>query len=225
MAVKKKRKRMKIILRRSITCSLLLALLAVSVTGCGLLNPYKSEFACGDGNSFNGNCESVEDAYNDSVKGIDARQLDPKWKEKRAQWEKKNKDLVDLRKQADGVVPDIHEAIGYREALFNEMKGVLQAPETPMLVPPTPVRILVLDSVGGEEGALYTSPHYVWVILDKPKWSLKKIPELMGAGLGRDRRADQINEYLNPKGSSVPKQLPEGAAQSDIIDAYVGGKK
>jgi conjugal transfer pilus assembly protein TraV len=218
---------MKIILKHSTICSLL-ALLAVSTTGCGFLNPYKSEFACGDGtHSFNGNCESVEDAYNDSVKGIDARQLDPKWKEKRAQWEKKNKDLVDLRKQIDDAAPNVHEAIGYREALFNEMKGVLQAPETPLLVPPTPVRILVLDSVGGEEGALYTSPHYVWVILDKPKWSLKKIPELMSSGLGRDRRADQINEYLNPKvkQQQAPKQLTDGAAQSDIIDAYVGGKK
>lgn len=213
---------MKTILRHSIVCSLLVAL-AGATTGCGVLNPYKAEFSCADG-SFNGNCESVEDAYHDSVKGIDARQADPRWREKRQEWEKKNKDLVELRKKADAGSADYHEAIGYRAMLFNEMKGALQAPETPLLVPPTPIRILVLDSVGGEDGALYTSPHYAWVILDKPKWSLKKIPELHGAGLGQDKQAERINEYLGGQ-KATPKPLSDGATQSDIIDAYVGGKK
>lgn len=214
---------MKTILRRSIICSLLVTLSGAAV-GCGVLNPYKSEFSCADG-SFNGNCEAVDDAYHDSVKGIDARQADPKWRSKRQEWEKKNKELVELRKQADAASPDYHDAIGYRTMLFSEMKGALAAPETPLLIPPTPVRFLVLDSVGGEEGALYTSPHFGWVILDKPKWALKKIPELMGAGLGRDRQADRINEYLGGQKAPAPKQLSEGAVQSDIIDAYVGGKK
>ena len=149
-----------------------LACLLFLICGCGI-TPYESKFSCPP--TYQGLCESPIDAYRDSVNGIDPRQLDPEWKEKRAKWEEKNKALIEARKQAEiRRAGTSSEAPTYRAELFKELRDLIEAPETPVVIPPKIVRALVL---GTPDGKMYVAPHYVFFMLDEPHWVLRKIPE------------------------------------------------
>jgi len=140
--------------------------------GCGV-TPYQTKSHCPP--SFLGLCESPIDAYHDSVNGIDPRQFDPKWKKRRAEWEEKNKALIEARKRAElKKVGLSSEAPTYRAELFRELRDLIEAPETPVVIPPKIVRALVL---GTPDGKMYVAPHYVFFMLDEPRWVLRKIPE------------------------------------------------
>ena len=153
---------------------LLILLLGMGLSGCGV-TPYSSKFSCPPG--YNGMCESVMEAYQDSVDGIDPRQFDPKWQKARKKWEEKHADLLEARRKAREAKENVKgEAPDYRESLFTELKALIQAPETPVLVPPRVVRGLVL---GLAEKEVFVSPHYVFFQLDEPRWVLKKFPERM----------------------------------------------
>ncbi len=144
------------------------------LSGCGV-TPYKSEFSCPP--TYGGICESPVDAYRDSVHGIDPRKFDPEWQKKRKKWEEKHRDLLEARKRAAGEAtdtPQTTEAPGYRARLFEELKDLIGAPETPVLLPPRVMRALVL---GTPDGRIYVAPHYVFFMLDEPRWVLRKIPE------------------------------------------------
>ena len=64
---------------RSVIFSVL-ALTILELSGCGV-TPYSSKYACPPG--YNGVCESMEEAYQDSVNGIDPRKFDKKYMEGR----------------------------------------------------------------------------------------------------------------------------------------------
>lgn len=149
-------------------------LLWMLLSGCGV-TPYKSEFSCPP--TYGGLCESPVDAYRDSVHGIDPRKFDPEWRKKRRKWEEKHRDLLRARKQAAGETtetPQATEAPDYRARLFEELRDLIGAPETPVLLPPRVMRALVL---GTPDGRIYVAPHYVFFMLDEPRWVLRKIPE------------------------------------------------
>jgi len=79
-------------------CRLLIPLLLlVLVSACGV-QPYNSKFKCPP--TYAGMCESLEDAYMDSVAGLDPRMFDEEWVEKRKAWEKKNAELLKARQEA-----------------------------------------------------------------------------------------------------------------------------
>ena len=141
------------------------------LSGCGL-TPYKSKFQCPP--TYMGLCESMSDAYEDSVNNIDPRKFDPKWQKARKKWEKKNAALVQARKERKRREID-GEAPGYRQSLFKELRGLIDEPETPILVPPKIGRVLILGYTG--DGKIYVAPHYVYYKLDDAKWILRKIPE------------------------------------------------
>ncbi len=167
MAVGKKRP----LYPRSIIFSVL-ALMILGLSGCGV-TPYSSKYACPPG--YSGVCESMEDAYQDSVNGIDPRKFDKKYMKGRKKWEKKHADLVAARKKAEEARENVRgEAPGYRESLFHELRSLIQEPETPVVVPPRIMRGLVL---GVAEKKVFVSPHYVFFMLDEPRWTLKKVPE------------------------------------------------
>ncbi len=80
------------------TCRILIPLfLLVLVSACGV-QPYNSKFKCPP--TYGGMCESLEDAYMDSVVGLDPRMFDKEWVEKRKAWEKKNVELLKARQEA-----------------------------------------------------------------------------------------------------------------------------
>jgi len=56
----------------------------------------------------------------------------------------------------------------YTEALYNEIKGLLKEPNTPIVRPPKIMRVLVLAYPEGNR-KLYM-PRYVYTIVDDPRW-------------------------------------------------------
>ena len=157
--------------KRNRFCTLLLIssiLLAGVLAGC---SPYSSQFSCPG--TYDGVCESPQDAYNDSVNGIDPRQFDPEWREEKKKWAEKHKALIEARKQAAGG-NSTGEAPDYRKTLFKELREVLEEPETPIVIPPRIGRALIL---GHADGEMFIPPHYIYFMLDRPRWVLKKFPE------------------------------------------------
>jgi len=191
------------------------------MTGCsGTLMPYESSFQCPGG--YNGICESIDDAYHDSVNGIDARQFDEKWKEHKADWEESHAELIAARKsisaidKASGTVSTGQKPVSYRESYLRKMKDLIDAPETPVLVPPKVIRILVLPRTYEQRRSLVGS-HYLFSQLeDGPRWILRKIPEVPEPCPGEDK------ENISGVGAGLNK-FPEAREEKerDITDTDV----
>jgi conjugal transfer pilus assembly protein TraV len=137
------------ITRRLLGTSLLLGVVA----GC---NPYNSEFACK--NAPFGKCSSTPDIYTEitdhkvKVPKVDADTGLPVSGEKEVA-------LV--------AIPEAESA--YREAELKKVTKLLKRPVTPVLVPPTVMRILYLP-FEGEDGDVLNMPSYAYLILDKPRF-------------------------------------------------------
>lgn len=67
------------------------------------------------------------------------------------------------------LLPGTHSEI-YQDALFERMAGLLNEPETPMVVPPKVMRVLVLPYEGQDE-ELYLN-RYAYLFTDRPRWIL-----------------------------------------------------
>jgi conjugal transfer pilus assembly protein TraV len=75
--------------------------------------------------------------------------------------------------ESKGSVPDLLRQSGtdnYHEALYGRMAGLLKEPETPMVVPPKVMRVLMLPYEGKNE-ELYLS-RYAYLFTDRPRWIL-----------------------------------------------------
>ena len=189
------------------------------VSGCsGTLMPYESSFQCPGG--YNGICESIDDAYHDSVNGIDPRQFDEKWKEHKADWEESHAELIAARKgisaiyKASETLSAGQKPASYRESYLRKMKDLIDAPETPVLVPPKVIRILVLPRTYEQNRSLVGS-HYLFSQLeDGPRWILKKIPEVP------EQCVQNGKEDVSGDGTEVHKSPEAGKEQErDITHA------
>lgn len=58
----------------------------------------------------------------------------------------------------------------YQEALYARMAGLLKEPETPMVVPPKVMRVLMLP-YEGKDDELYLY-RYAYIFTDRPRWIL-----------------------------------------------------
>lgn len=58
----------------------------------------------------------------------------------------------------------------YEKALYGRVKDLLEAPTTPVVVPPKVMRVLMLP-YEGEENELYML-RYAYIFLDRPRWVL-----------------------------------------------------
>ena len=147
----------------------LMALLGLSLSAC---SPYSSHFKCPP--SYGGVCESTQDAYYDSKHGIDPRKFDKKWQKKHKKWQKKHAKLLKARKEAKEAQARTGDAPEYRASLFKELRGLISDSRTPVVIPPKIGRALILGYTDRKE---LIAPHYVYFMLDEPRWVLQKIPE------------------------------------------------
>jgi conjugal transfer pilus assembly protein TraV len=58
----------------------------------------------------------------------------------------------------------------YEQALYGRMTDLLQAPSTPVVVPPKVMRVLMLP-YEGEDSELYML-RYAYIFVDRPRWVL-----------------------------------------------------
>jgi len=166
------------LLQRIRKAGLALSAAALLSAGC-VTQPYKTSFQCPG--TYEGMCETLDDAYFDSVHGIDPKKFDEKWAEKEKQWEEKNKKLIEARKKAAS--PERHDKgeIEYRKRLFKELSSLLAEPVKPLVAPPKVVRVLVLSSLARDTGrkTIFVSPRYVYFMLDDPHWLLHGQPTVV----------------------------------------------
>lgn len=141
-------------------------LCAFFISGCSaLVSPYSTTFQCPD--SDKGKCVSVQTAYDESVEdnplvkepvGEECEECDD---------EKDNKDTDD-----DHILKSPVNALeyNYQDSLYKKMTAIIDQPETPFVIPPDVIRVLI-PSYSGSDNALYGA-RYVYFFVTEPQWSL-----------------------------------------------------
>lgn len=120
-------------------------LILLLLGGCGLLNPYRSDFQCPKGDT--GKCVSIPDAYQESKQKTSKKLID-ELTTKPEKNEQRNKE--------------------YRQALYAELTRLLREPVTPMVVPPRAMRVLILP-YRDDQNRLHM-PRYTYYFVDEPRW-------------------------------------------------------
>lgn len=153
-------------LRRAGVPLLMLAALSACTAIGSVMSPYPEKFSCK--NSDHGQCIHPERAYEDAVAGAASRS-DPRV----------TKDRKMLRGSAAAVSPApagrakgkaAPPYLGYRDSVYRELQGLVEAPITPMLRPGRTIRTLILPYADRERPDRLYMPRYVYSILDKPQW-------------------------------------------------------
>lgn len=186
-------------LRRTGAPLLMLAALPACTAIGSVMSPYPEKFSCK--NSDHGQCIHPERAYEDAVAGAVSRS-DPKVTNERK-----------LLKGSTAAVTPATSArrsgklaqpyLGYRDSVYRELQGLVEAPVTPMLRPGRTIRTLILPYADRERPDRLYMPRYVYSILDKPQWVV----------------GDYLVSPVNPAGRvPVLEQLKAKAESSDGND-------
>jgi conjugal transfer pilus assembly protein TraV len=133
-------------------------ILAMVITGCaGTMNPYSSSFQCPE--MDRGKCVSVRTAYKESMEKNTEKIGPPQRKTDQKQIRNEQKE-----KSSDAL---------YQSALYDRLNRLLTRPESPLVVPPQVMRVLILPYTG-DERELYMY-RYVYIFVDEPRWLLKNL--------------------------------------------------
>ena len=138
------------------------------LSGCttmgSLMSPYPEKFSCK--NDDHGQCIHPGRAYEDAVAGVPSKS-DPAVTNDR----KKLRDpSAGARARGGGKTPTPSAYAGYRDSVYQELKGLIEAPVTPMLKPARTVRTLILPYADRQRPDRLYMPRYVYSIVDKPVW-------------------------------------------------------
>lgn len=132
------------------------------LSGCAMvgsmMSPYSEKFDCK--NSDHGQCIHPERAYEDAVAGVTSKS-DPAVTRDKAMLND-----AGAKGRARGV-----DAYGsYKDSVYRELKGLIEAPVTPMLKPARTVRTLILPYADRQRPDRLYMPRYIYSILDRPVW-------------------------------------------------------
>lgn len=187
---------------------LLLGLLA-ALSGCAtvgsMMSPYSEKFDCK--NSDHGQCIHPDRAYEDAVAGV-ASKSDPKVTNDRAMLRGQDQGkAVGKAKTGSNGASTVYGS--YRDSVYQELKGLIEAPVTPMLKPARTVRTLILPYADRQRPDRLYMPRYVYSVIDKPVWVVG------GAFVAAPDRASQapiLGQVRDPVTSDgEPASTPESA--------------
>lgn len=145
--------------------SVALAAVSVLLSGCtalgSALSPYSEKFSCK--NDDHGQCIHPEKAYEDAAQGRASRS-DPAVTRDKA-----------LLKSGQRGSPrrgrgDAGAYGSYRDSVYRELQGLIEAPETPMLRPAQAVRTLILPYADRNRPDRLYMPRFVYSVLETPSW-------------------------------------------------------
>jgi len=151
-------------------------LFAFLITACGRVankafNPYESEFACPQAEK--GKCVGIKEAYQESLKQEKEEAIKEYSVVKEFEKEsKKEANATSSYLRGELLLSPAEER--YVESLYGTLTKLLKEPQTPVIVPPKIVRVLILPYQNSEGKNLY-SARYVYVIVEEPKWILQNI--------------------------------------------------
>jgi conjugal transfer pilus assembly protein TraV len=148
------------LLRSGITVSLLIPLAGCAVLGSAM-SPYSETFSCK--NDDHGQCIHPERAYEDAAAGRTSRS-DPAVTRDKALL--KGKDSRAPRRDRN----DAGAYAGYRDSVYRELQGLIDAPDTPMLRPAQAVRTLILPYADRNRPDRLYMPRFVYSVLETPSW-------------------------------------------------------
>lgn len=140
-------------------------LFAVSLIlfGCGaVFNPYQSQFECPQAEK--GKCVGISEAYKESLNST----VNGTYNVYEEIYGKRGEMLLTPTEER------------YIESLYQKLTDLLKEPNTPVVMPPKVVRVLVLPYSEESNKALYSS-RYIFVLVDEPKWVLHNIIQQLNA--------------------------------------------
>ncbi|WP_067736494.1 TraV family lipoprotein [Novosphingobium naphthalenivorans] len=152
------------------TCLLAPALMAFtgSLSGCAslgsVMSPYPEKFSCK--NPDHGQCIHPEAAYEDALAGRAGRS-DPAVTNDRKLLRASGKSIG---KPGSGAPGTAGAFAGYRDSVYRELQGLIEAPVTPMLKSGETVRTLILPYADRQRPDRLFMPRYVYSILERPSW-------------------------------------------------------
>ncbi|GFM31011.1 TraV family lipoprotein [Novosphingobium sp. PY1] len=142
--------------------------LAGSLSGCAslgsVMSPYPEKFSCK--NPDHGQCIHPEAAYEDAVAGRASRS-DPAVTNDRKLLRASSKSIG---KPGSGAPGTAGAFAGYRDSVYRELQGLIEAPVTPMLKSGETVRTLILPYADRQRPDRLFMPRYVYSILERPSW-------------------------------------------------------
>src|SRR3546814_547464 len=170
------------------------------------MSPYSEKFDCK--NSDHGQCIHPDRAYADAVAGVTSKS-DPKVTNDRAMLRGQDADRAGSRSPGGSA----GNAYGsYRDSVYRELKGLIEAPVTPMLKPAQTVRTLILPYADRQRPDRLYMPRYVYSVVDKPVWVVG------GALVASPDRASQapilgqVRDSAGPDGEDVRAKVPADPA-------------
>jgi conjugal transfer pilus assembly protein TraV len=184
------------------------------LSGCGTLgkvmSPYSETFSCK--NSDHGQCIDPAQAHADAVAGVASRSNPAVTRDKAL--------LRDQQRRARRGRTAAGSYSGYRDSLYRELQGLIEAPETPMLRAGRTVRTLILPYADRARPDRLYMPRFVYSILERPQWVvgdyLVTSPSLADRApvLGQVREKDKA-------GSPSEAELPSLATDIDLDSGQV----
>lgn len=164
---------------RTRLCSAALLLCGVlPLSGCATLgsamSPYSEKFSCK--NDDHGQCIHPEKAYEDAAQGRASRS-DPAVTRDKALL-KANQRSATRRDRGD-----VGAYGSYRDSVYRELQGLIEAPDTPVLRPAQAVRTLILPYADRNRPDRLYMPRFVYSVLETPSWVVGDylVPPVSGA--------------------------------------------
>lgn len=151
---------------RSILLTGAVLLLPACTTVGSLMSPYSEKFSCK--NSDHGQCIHPDKAYADAIADMPSRSDPAVTNDKAMLHNKANSPAssgAGKRRNSDAAPFN-----GYRDSVYRELQGLVEAPITPMLRPGRTVRTLILPYADRERPDRLYMPRYVYAILERPQW-------------------------------------------------------
>jgi len=185
-----------------------LALLSGCSTLGAVMSPYSETYSCK--NPDHGQCIHPDKAYADAVAGVPSRS-DPAVTHDKAMLKGDAGDGTDGRSGAAAPATGGKRApspyVSYRDSVYRELQGLIEAPETPMLRPGRTVRTLILPYADRDRPDRLYMPRYVYSILDRPQWV---VGDYLVNPVGPAARVPVL-EQVKDKGRADPAALGEPA--------------
>ena len=186
--------------RVSVPLMLLASLPACTAIG-SVMSPYPEKFSCK--NSDHGQCIHPERAYEDAVAGAVSRS-DPKVTNDRKMLSNgATAASTGTTGRARGKVAAPY--IGYRDSVYRELQGLVEAPVTPMLRPGRTILTLILPYADRERPDRLYMPRYVYSILDKPQWV---VGDYLVSPVSPSARVPVLNQVKAKPASSEGGDIP-----------------
>lgn len=196
-------------LHRTLFSFTLLAALGGCATVGSMMSPYSEKFDCK--NSDHGQCIHPDQAYEDAVAGV-ASKSDPKVTNDRAMLRGQKAGRRTPRSRTEGAA-DAYDS--YRDSVYRELKGLVEAPVTPMLKPAQTVRTLILPYADRQRPDRLYMPRYVYSVVDKPVWVVG------GALVGAPDRASQAPILGQVREGTMPDAGPTSSETISPAPAIV----